>query len=154
MGRAELVPGVPYDRRGRVEAVPPLHIVRRTRRPDSGRTSKCPRPTARGPRLTRRLAARLPLLVMRTARLRYSGLALLLLVVAGVLVAAWLLLNHLVFSIVAVTIAWRALMGCSWPSGTGWRQSSAASLTSRGIYPESDRALKILDPGLRREWGG
>jgi probable Rubsico expression protein CbbX len=89
---------------------------------------------------------------MRTGRLRYSGLGLLLLAVAGALVTAWLRLNHEIFVvIVAVAVFALILVAVLWD---GFRQASPATLTARRIYPDSDRGLKVLDPGLRREWSG
>jgi len=87
---------------------------------------------------------------MRTARLRHIGLGLLLLVVAGALVTAWLLLSHVMFAVVAaVALSFPLLFVVFWD---GFRQSSPASLTARGIFPDSPRGLEMTDPGLRREW--
>jgi probable Rubsico expression protein CbbX len=87
---------------------------------------------------------------MLTARLRYSGLGLLLLVVTAALVTAWLRLNHEMFAVVASLLAFfLLLLVVAWD---GLRQSSPASLTSRGIYPDSYRSLGVMDPGLRREF--
>jgi probable Rubsico expression protein CbbX len=35
----------------------------------------------------------------------------------------------------------------------GMRQSSPASLIARGMYPDADRNVNVMDPGLRRDWG-
>jgi probable Rubsico expression protein CbbX len=87
---------------------------------------------------------------MRTARLRHIGLGLLLLAVTGALVTAWLRLSHVMFTIIAaVVISFPVMFVVFWD---GMRQSSPASLTSRGIFPESERGLTMTDPGLRREW--
>jgi probable Rubsico expression protein CbbX len=87
---------------------------------------------------------------MRTARLRHLGLSLLVVGVAGGLVAAWLLLPHVMFTIVVAVILCAALgFAVVWD---GWRQGSNESLAARGIFPESDRSMEMLDPGLRREW--
>jgi probable Rubsico expression protein CbbX len=89
---------------------------------------------------------------MRTARLRYTGFGLLLLVVIGGLLASWLQLNHTMFALIATTIATlAALFAYFWD---GWCQTTADSLTSRGIYPETVRELSITEPGLRRDWAG
>jgi probable Rubsico expression protein CbbX len=87
---------------------------------------------------------------MRTARLRYSGLGLLLLGVIAALVTAWLLLNHAMFAVVVCVVVILLIhFAVIWD---GWRQSSTASLTSRGIFPDSGQGLNVMDPGLRREW--
>ena len=87
---------------------------------------------------------------MRTARLRYSGLGLLLLGVAGALVSAWLRLNHEMFVVtVSIVIFLLIFLGFLWD---GFRQSSKASLSARGIFPDADRGLPVLDPGIRRDW--
>ena len=87
---------------------------------------------------------------MRTARLHYSGLGLLLLGVAGALVTAWLRLNHEMFVVTAsIVIFLLIFLGFLWD---GFRQSSKASLSARGIFPDADRGLPVLDPGIRRDW--
>jgi probable Rubsico expression protein CbbX len=87
---------------------------------------------------------------MRTARLRYSGLGLLLLGVVAALVTAWLLLNHAMFAVVVCVVVFLLIfLMVFWD---GLRQSSTASLASRGIFPDSDQGLNMMDPGLRREW--
>jgi probable Rubsico expression protein CbbX len=87
---------------------------------------------------------------MRNARLRYIGLGVLLLVAIGALVTAWLLLSHVLFSVVAgVFVAFAVIFAVFWD---GIHQSSTESLNSRGIYPESERDLRITDSGLRRDW--
>jgi probable Rubsico expression protein CbbX len=35
-----------------------------------------------------------------------------------------------------------------------WRQTSPGSMTSRGVRPDSDRRLDMMDPGLRRDMAG
>jgi probable Rubsico expression protein CbbX len=87
---------------------------------------------------------------MRTARLRYSGLGLLLLGVAGALVSAWLRLNHEMFVVtVSIVIFLLIFLGFLWD---GFRQSNTASLSARRIFPDSDRGLPGMDPGIRRDW--
>jgi probable Rubsico expression protein CbbX len=89
---------------------------------------------------------------MLTPRLRYTGLGLLLLVVVGGLLTAWLQLSHMFFTLIAIILGTIvALFAYFWD---GWNQTTSESLTSRGIYPESVRELSITEPGLRRDWGG
>jgi probable Rubsico expression protein CbbX len=89
---------------------------------------------------------------MWTAKLRFSGLGLLLLVVAAALVLAWLRLNHAVFAVLAAVVACIPLLFLVFWDGQ--RQSSTESLAARGIYPDSEDKLTILEPELRRDWGG
>jgi len=77
----------------------------------------------------------------------YSGLGILLLVVA--LTLAWLLLNHGVFTTIAASLFFFAVMYLV--GRDGWRQMSPANLESRGIYAD-DSSVPITDPGLRREY--
>jgi probable Rubsico expression protein CbbX len=88
---------------------------------------------------------------MWTARLRYSGLGLLLLVFAGALVLAWLRLGHLWFAaiVAALTLASVVLVAAR----DTWRQTSTEGLLARGIVAD-DRTLPVYDPGLRREIRG
>ena len=89
---------------------------------------------------------------MWTPKLRYTGFGLLVLVVVGGLLTAWLQMSHIFFWLIAITLGTMvALLAYFWD---GWRQTTAESLTSRGIYPESIRDFPIVDPGLRRDWGG
>jgi probable Rubsico expression protein CbbX len=89
---------------------------------------------------------------MRTVRLRYTGFGLLLLVVVGGLLTAWLQLSHMFFTLIAITLGTIvALFAYFWD---GWSQTTSESLTSRGIYPETVRELSITEPGLSRDWGG
>ena len=86
---------------------------------------------------------------MRTTRLRYSRLGILLLGVTAASVMSWLWLGHAMFAVVAsLTIAFAAILVAAWD---GFRQTSLENLTARGIYPTEDR-LTVMDPGLRREW--
>jgi probable Rubsico expression protein CbbX len=85
---------------------------------------------------------------MLTARLRYSGLGLILLVVTAALVMAWVLLNHVMFIVLAgLVVCFVVLAVIAWD---GLRQSNPVNQTARGIFP--DRGLRIMDPGLRREF--
>jgi probable Rubsico expression protein CbbX len=86
---------------------------------------------------------------MRTARLRYSGLGLLLLGVVAALLAGWLRLSHEVFSVtvgVAVFFVLTLLM-----TRSAWRQTSPDNLTARGFSPGSAWDSNLMDPGLRRD---
>ena len=89
---------------------------------------------------------------MRTARLRYTGFGLLLLVVIGGLLTAWLQLSHIFFSLIAITVAAVAALFAYFLDG--WRQTTTESLTARGIYPEAVGEFSITEPGLSRDWGG
>src|ERR1035438_936769 len=84
---------------------------------------------------------------MWAARLRYSGLGILLLGVTVALLMAWRL-SHVLFAIVVgfVVLVVTVLLAAR----DGWRQTSPESLTSRGFRP--DPGLNVMDPGLRREW--
>jgi probable Rubsico expression protein CbbX len=88
--------------------------------------------------------------VMGTARLRYTGYGLLLLIVVGALLVAWLRLSHGVFAIIACVFVFFSVLSLFiWD---GWRQTTTDSLASKGIYPESAQGLRVMDPGLRREY--
>ena len=84
---------------------------------------------------------------MWAARLRYSGLGILLLGVTGALLMAWRL-SHVLFAIVVGFIV--LVVTVLLVARDGWRQTSPESLTSRGFRP--DPGLNVMDPGLRREW--
>jgi len=86
---------------------------------------------------------------MWTGRLRNFGFGLLLLVVVGALLLTWLLFNFLVFGIVGSIVTIMLIL--SWVTWDGMRQSSPQSLAARGIVPDDD-TLRIIDPGLRREY--
>ncbi len=84
---------------------------------------------------------------MWAARLRYSGLGILLLGVTVALLMAWRL-SHVLFTVVVgfiVLVVTTLLL-----ARDGWRQTSPESLTSRGFRPDS--GLNVMDPGLRREF--
>jgi probable Rubsico expression protein CbbX len=86
---------------------------------------------------------------MWTLRLRYAGLAVLLLVLIGTSVLAWLRLSHVEVMTFAGSAVFLVVVGAAgWNT---WRQTSPESLTSRGISP-GDTNLPVYDPGLRREW--
>jgi probable Rubsico expression protein CbbX len=86
---------------------------------------------------------------MWTGRLRNFGIGLLLLGLVGALLLTWLLFNFLVFGIVASSVA--VMLILAWVTWDGMRQSSPESLAARGISPDDD-TLRIIDPGLRREY--
>jgi probable Rubsico expression protein CbbX len=80
--------------------------------------------------------------------MRYSGLAVILLVITAALVMAWLLLNHVMFIVLAgLVVCFVVLAFIAWD---GLRQSNPVNLTARGVFP--DRGLRIMDPGLRRDF--
>jgi probable Rubsico expression protein CbbX len=87
---------------------------------------------------------------MRTVRQRHIILSLLLLVAIGGLVTAWLLLSHVMFVVLAVVVVSFPVFFLVFLDGM--RQSSVESLTSRGIFPESQGGIILTDPGLRRDW--
>jgi probable Rubsico expression protein CbbX len=86
---------------------------------------------------------------MRVARLRYSGLGMLLLGVTAGLLTAWLRLSHELFIVTALIIV--AVVPLLLLLRNAWRQTSPESLTSRGFRPVSVWDLNLMDPGLRRE---
>jgi hypothetical protein len=88
---------------------------------------------------------------MWTGRLRNFGFGLLLLGLVGALLLTWLLFNFLVFGIVGSIAA--VLLIASWVTWDAVRQSTPESLAARGITPDDD-TLRIIDPGLRREFSG
>jgi probable Rubsico expression protein CbbX len=86
---------------------------------------------------------------MWTSRLRYFGFGLLLLGLVGALLLTWLLLSLLAFGIVGGLIAVSLVVAlATWDT---MRQTTTASLAARGINPNDD-TLRIMDPGLRREF--
>ncbi len=87
---------------------------------------------------------------MRTGRLRYYGYGLLLVGLTGVLVLVWLMFNLQIFGLAAGTVVIGSLLFVvTWDV---MRQSSPESLAARGINPD-DGNLRVMDPGLRREFG-
>jgi probable Rubsico expression protein CbbX len=86
---------------------------------------------------------------MRTGRLRYYGFGVLLLGLAGVLALVWLMFNVTIFGIAVSTVAIGLLLfAITWD---GMRQGTPESLAARGVIPDDD-TLRIVDPGLRREF--
>jgi probable Rubsico expression protein CbbX len=87
---------------------------------------------------------------MWNAKLRYSGLSILLLGVTVGLLMAWLRLSHVLFGIVVGLIG--LCVTVLVVARDGWRQTSPENLTSRGFSPDSVKGLNVIDPGLRREF--
>jgi probable Rubsico expression protein CbbX len=86
---------------------------------------------------------------MWTGRLRYFGFGLLLLGLVGALLLTWLLLSLPAFGIVGGLIAVSLVVAlATWDA---MRQTTLSSLAARGINPDDD-TLRIMDPGLRREY--
>jgi probable Rubsico expression protein CbbX len=86
---------------------------------------------------------------MWTGRLRYFGFGLLLLGLVGALLLTWLLFSFLALGIVGSIIALSLVL--TWLTWDGMRQTTPSSLAARGINPDDD-TLRIIDPGLRREY--
>jgi probable Rubsico expression protein CbbX len=86
---------------------------------------------------------------MWTSRLRYFGFGLLLLGLVGALLLTWLLLSLPAFGIVGGVIAVSLVLALA--TWDGMRQTTLSSLAARGINPDDD-TLRIMDPGLRREY--
>ena len=86
---------------------------------------------------------------MRTVRLRYAGLGLLILILIGALTLGWLQLNHAVFATLAGAAFFFFVMYMV--GRDGWRQTTPANLESRGIYAD-DSSIPVSDPGLHREY--
>jgi probable Rubsico expression protein CbbX len=84
---------------------------------------------------------------MWTARLRYSGVVILLLGITVALLIAWRS-SHTLFAAVLGSIVF--VLTVLWLIRDGWRQTSPEVLASRGFRP--DRDLNVMDPGLRREY--
>jgi probable Rubsico expression protein CbbX len=86
---------------------------------------------------------------MWTGRLRYFGFGLLLLGLVGALLLTWLLFSLVAFGIVGGIIAVSLVL--AWVTWDGMRQTTPSSLAARGLNPDDD-TLRIIDPGLRREY--
>jgi probable Rubsico expression protein CbbX len=87
---------------------------------------------------------------MWTARLRYSGLGILL----GVAVALWMAwqLSHALSVVAAVLIV--VILTAFLIARDTLRQTSPESLAARGVTPGSVRRVDMMDPGLRRDMVG
>jgi probable Rubsico expression protein CbbX len=86
---------------------------------------------------------------MWTGRLRYFGFGIFLLGLVGALLLTWLLFSLLACGIVGSIIAVSLVL--AWVTWDGMRQTTPSSLAARGINPDDD-TLRIVDPGLRREY--
>ncbi len=86
---------------------------------------------------------------MWRTRLRYPALGILLLGVIAALLLAWRL-SHVLLAIVAGFIVLCATLVML--TRDGWRQTSPENLSSRGFRPGAGSGLKVMDPGLRREY--
>jgi probable Rubsico expression protein CbbX len=84
---------------------------------------------------------------MWTARLRYSGVGLLLLGIAVALLMAWRS-SHMLFAMLAGSIVF--VLTVFLLLRDGWRQTSPDVLASHGFRPGQDP--NVMDPGLRREY--
>ena len=85
---------------------------------------------------------------MKTSRMRYSVLGILVLAAAVGLAIAWRV-SHILFGIALGFIA--LCVTVLVVARDGWRQTSPQNLTSRGFRPDSVRGVSMTDPGLRRE---
>ena len=86
--------------------------------------------------------------VMRSTRLRYSTLGILLLGVIAALLWTWQV-SHVWFVWLAVVVGIVVLsVVLVMLTRDGWRQTSPASLNSRGYRP----GVSVMEPGLRREY--
>jgi probable Rubsico expression protein CbbX len=82
---------------------------------------------------------------MLTARLRFTGLGILLLVIG--LLLAWLRLSHALFAVVtAGLVVILGLIAAGWDT---WRQTDQDALEARGID-----GSQVMNDGLNREWTG
>jgi probable Rubsico expression protein CbbX len=86
---------------------------------------------------------------MWTVIRRFPVLGPSLLILIAATLGAWLELSHVVFATVLGTAAFLVMLtAVTWD---GWRQTTPASLESRGMYAD-DRSLPIYEPGLRRQY--
>jgi probable Rubsico expression protein CbbX len=85
---------------------------------------------------------------MRGFRLKSFNAGVGLCTLAG-LTVAWFFLSYIAFAIIGAVML--LLVPVIMSLRDGWRQTSPASLTARGITPESARRFSEADPGLRRE---
>jgi probable Rubsico expression protein CbbX len=84
---------------------------------------------------------------MWTARLRYSGVGILLIGIAAALLLAWRS-SHMLFAMLAGSIVF--VLTVFLLIRDGWRQTSPDVLASHGFRPDQDP--NVMDPGLRREY--
>jgi probable Rubsico expression protein CbbX len=89
---------------------------------------------------------------MRSSRLRYSTLGILLLGVIAALLWTWRL-SHVWFVWLAVAVGFVILsVALVALARDGWRQTSPENLGSRGFRPGTVRGMGVMDPGLRRDY--
>src|ERR1700753_1698928 len=86
---------------------------------------------------------------MRTTRLRYFGLGLLLPAVAVALLMTWRL-SHVLFGIVIGFICLVVMVLAL--ARDGWRQTSPDSLHARGFAPDAVRGGKVPEQRRRRNY--
>ena len=86
---------------------------------------------------------------MWTGRRRYFGVGFLALGILAALTLTWVMLSSLAFGIVVGTTAMALVL--AWFSWDALRQGTPQNLAAQGINPDDD-ALRILEPGLRREF--
>jgi len=90
--------------------------------------------------------------VMRSSRLRYSTLGVLLLGVIAALLWTWQV-SHVWFVWLAVVVGIVVLsVVLVMLTRDGWRQTSPENLGSRGFRPGTVRGMGVMDPGLRRDY--
>ena len=90
--------------------------------------------------------------VMRSTRLRYPALGILLLGVMAALLLTWRL-SHVWFASFAVAVGVVLLsVALVALARDGWRQTSPENLNSRGFRPGVVRGMGVMDPGLRRDY--
>jgi probable Rubsico expression protein CbbX len=90
--------------------------------------------------------------VMRSTRLRYSTLGILLLGVIAALLWTWRL-SHVWFVSFAIAVGFVVLsVAIVGLARDGWRQTSPENLGSRGFRPGTVRGMGVMDPGLRRDY--
>jgi len=90
--------------------------------------------------------------VMRSSRLRYSALGVLVLGVIAALLWTWQV-SHVWFVWLAVVVGIVLLsVLLVMLTRDGWRQTSPESLNSRGFRPGTVRGMGVMDPGLRRDY--
>ena len=90
--------------------------------------------------------------VMRSSRLRYSTLGILLLGVIAALLWTWQV-SHVWFVWLAVVVGFVILsVVLVVLTRDGWRQTSPENLGSRGFRPGTVSGMGVMDPGLRRDY--
>jgi probable Rubsico expression protein CbbX len=109
-------------------------------------------PVGDGTSLTRGEPVATLTFVMRSSRLRYSALGVLLLGVIAALLWTWQV-SHVWFVWLAVVVGIVVLsVLLVMLTRDGWRQTSPESLNSRGFRPGTVRGMGVMDPGLRRDY--